>query len=267
MNNQTTVTTQREEVQQKYNNARSNLILMIAFTFINVVLLAVGSDVMMLFSATVPYFAVGIGVISENSVILMIGILIALVILSIYLLCWILSKKNYGWMIAALVLFVLDSICMCALYLLTQDFSGILDVAIHIWVLYYLIIGVKYGAQLKKLPEEEIIYKDETSEVNVVQNDIVEESLVLKRADEDVKCKILLEADKLGHHICYRRVKRVNELVIDGYVYDDIEMIVESAHALNAVIDGHKIQVGYDGGINSYLRIDGETVLKKKRFY
>lgn len=266
MNNQTTVTTQREEVQQKYNNARSNLILMIAFTFINVVLLAVGSDVMMLFSATVPYFAVTIGVISEDSVIFIIGILIALAILSIYLLCWILSKKNYGWMIAALVLFILDSICMCVLYVLIQDFSGVLDAAIHIWVLYYLITGVKYGAKLNKLPEEEI-YKENREEVDFIQNNIVSESSVLRKADEEVKCRILLETDKLGHHICYRRVKRVNELVIDGYVYDDIEMLFESSHALNAVVDGHKIQVGYDGGRNSYLRIDGETVLKKNRFY
>ncbi len=43
---------------EKVKIARSNLLLMIAFTLVNIVLLVTGSDVMMLFSATVPYFAV-----------------------------------------------------------------------------------------------------------------------------------------------------------------------------------------------------------------
>lgn len=100
-----------------------------------------------------------------------------------------------------------------------------------------------------------------------MQNYIEGETPILRKADDNVKHRVLLETDELGHHICYRRVKRINELVIDGYVYDDVEMLIENAHALNAVIAGHKIQVGFDGDINSYLRIDGETVLKKKRFY
>lgn len=151
MNNEIMGTSQREEAQKKYKNARNNLILMIAFTLINVVLLALGSDTMFLFSATVPYFVAALGIELTN---LTIGLIIAFIILLIYLICFIFSKKHYGWIVAALVLFVYDTICMCGLYFIVGDFSGIIDVVIHIWVLYYLIIGVKYGAQLKKMPEE-----------------------------------------------------------------------------------------------------------------
>lgn len=147
---------QREIIQKKYKEARNNLILMLAFTLINIVLLLVGSDSMLLFSASIPYFTVLIGIASEASEILMFCILMAAVILIIYLLCWIFSKKHYGWMVVALILFIIDSIFMCVLYLWAEDFSGVLDFVIHIWVLHYVAVGVKYGAKLKKMPEEEI---------------------------------------------------------------------------------------------------------------
>ena len=50
----------------------------------------------------------------------------------------------------------------------------------------------------------------------VGQNDIA-----LRRADYSVKSKTLLEATAEGYRICYRRVKSVNELVINGIVYDE----------------------------------------------
>ena len=47
--------------QEKYETARKNLLLMIIFTAVNVVLLILNADVMMLFSATVPYMAAVFG--------------------------------------------------------------------------------------------------------------------------------------------------------------------------------------------------------------
>ena len=49
--------TAREAVQRKFNSARSNLLLMIILTFVNVILYFVGTDSMLLFSATIPYLA------------------------------------------------------------------------------------------------------------------------------------------------------------------------------------------------------------------
>jgi hypothetical protein len=89
----------------------------------------------------------------------------------------------------------------------------------------------------------------------------------IRIADSTVKARILLEADALGHAIVYRRVKRVNELVIDGRVYDEMEALVEFAHSLKAQIDGHTIEVGFDGWVHSYLKIDGQTVGRKRRLY
>lgn len=268
MNAQNLPKTEREIAQAKVASARSNLLLMIVFTLVNIGLMLFNADVFLLFSASVPYFAVSIGVASEMTPVLIITLIFAASVLLGYFLCWLGSKKNHGWMIAALVLFILDSLVMIALYIFTADISGILDVVIHAWVLYYLIIGVKYGHRLQNLPQEPIEVIDETvpqEESPVVGNSGFEYSSPLRRADENVKHRVLLESDALGHHVCYRRVKRINELVIDGYVYDEIEILIETAHALNAKIEGHTFQVGFDGMAHSYLRVDGETVAKKLR--
>lgn len=263
-NNQTPRNFKANALQQ-YNIARSNLLLMIILTVVNIVLLAVGADTMLLFSATVPYYVAAFGIFSEIGQLIAAGIAIAAVILALYLLCWIFSKKHYGWMVAALVLFILDSIAMVGLYIWAEDFSGILDLLIHIWVLYYLIIGVRYGYKLKNIPPEEVVEYEQSEQPTVPTTDALGNSVALRAVDNDVKHRVLIDGNYFGHYICYRRVKRINELVVDGYVYDDVEMLVETAHALNATIDGHRIQVGFDGATHSYIRIDGEQVAKKLR--
>ncbi len=270
MNNQAKPTVTKSIAMQKYASARGNLLLMIAFTVINILLLLFNSDTMFLFSATVPYFSAAFGKYSEIPALFTVGLVIAFITLTLYLLCWIFSKKHYGWIITALVLFIIDSVCMVGLYILSEDFSGVIDLAIHIWVLYYLIIGVKYGKLLKTLPEDEeedIPFAEDNAEFDNNENQTAENSIPLRSSATDKKIRILLESEFNGHKIVYRRVKRINELVIDGYVYDDIEMLVETAHALNARIDGHAVQAGFDGAAHSYLRIDGEQTTRKLRLY
>ena len=68
---------------------------------------------------------------------------------------WLLSKKRYGWLIPALVLFIMDTLAMGGMYIWFADFSGILDILMHVWVLYYLFVGISSGKKLKNLPAEE----------------------------------------------------------------------------------------------------------------
>jgi hypothetical protein len=154
MANAQTSLTPREQLQQKFNTSRMNLLLMIILTLANVVMLIAGSDTMMLFSASIPFYAIAFPVILEMPDLFIPGVIVAFVTLLLYFLCWLLSKKRPGWLIFALVLFVLDTLAMGAMYLLIEDLSGILDVIIHIMVLVYLIQGIIASAKLKKLPEE-----------------------------------------------------------------------------------------------------------------
>ena len=86
----------------------------------------------------------------------------------------------------------------------------------------------------------------------------------LRRADMDAKCRILLEKNYNGYRICYRRVKITNELVVNGYVYDEKKAILEFDHNLTANVNDHIIEAGLKEE-HSYIRFDGTIIGNKKR--
>ena len=254
--------TPRELAQQQFKAARSNLLLMVIFTVVNIVLLYTGSESMLLFSASIPYILVAMGVFGGNFELFVFGMIVSVVLIVLYFLCWLLSKKHPGWLIVALVLFILDILAMVGLFLLAEEASGIVDVLFHGWVLYYLIIGIISAAKLKKMPAEEPVV-----EAVAVEDQPVADPVPLHRIGEDEKCRILLEHTYGSYRIVYRRVKRTNQLVINDYIYDQIELLAEPAHSLSARIGGHEIVVGFDGAANCYCTVDGEQVAKKMRLF
>ena len=242
-----------------YKIARSNLLLMLVLTTINIALMYFESDTYLLFSATVPMFFAVLGFAAElYPCLIVVGI-----ILMLYLFCWIFSKRHYAWMIVAAVLFAIDTICMIFIYLGAFDASMVLDILIHAWVMYYLILGIVSGAKLKK--EVGSDFKESVKTVkNAEEVEITINESPLRMA-EDVKARIFLEENVLGRQVVYRRVKRTNELVIDGYVYDEYEALVETEHWLRADINGHIIEAGFDGKGFSYIKLDGEVIKRKLR--
>ena len=258
MNNQNL--SPREQLQQKYNASRLNLLLMVGFTVLNIVFFLAGSETMMLFSASIPYYAVIFGKAFPIPALSIGCYVIALLCVGAYFLCWLLSKKRYGWLIFALALFILDSLAMGALYLWAEDFSGILDVVMHALVLYYLIVGISTGKKLKNMPADEVV-PDTTAETQALPN-----SVPLRRIGDEEKVRVLLEETYGTYHISYRRVKRLNQLVINNYIYDEVEHLIEPPHNLSAVLDGNHIEVGYDS-VNSYLKVNGKIIKKKIRWY
>ena len=163
------------DLQNKVRVCRSNLLLAVAFTLINIVLLASKSTRYFLFSLVVPYrfvlngmlfggympdeFYVGEdGVayyIEKNpSLLAMLGI-VAAVILGLYMLFFFMSKKNVGWLVPTLVFVSLDCLAYVGLiFLYGFEISDILDLAFHAWLLYYMIAGVAAYVKLRKLPPE-----------------------------------------------------------------------------------------------------------------
>lgn len=137
----------------KYNTARSNLLLVVAFTAINLVLQVIESDMYFVFSASIPLFLTVVGgelaILMETEAPYITSIVAAVAIIGIYLLCYFLSKKARGWMIGALVLFSLDSLFL----LLNFSADAVIDLLFHAWVLYYLILGVVNGGKVAEQSE------------------------------------------------------------------------------------------------------------------
>lgn len=248
-----------QKLRQRYAAARGNLLAMLIFTVVNIILLFTPVDLMMLFSAAVPYYGVALGVFMEIPVFLIFTLVVAAIILVLYLLCWIFSKKHVAWMIVALVLFAIDTLMLIPATLLLLETPPILDFVFHALVLYYLILGTISGCRLKNMPAEQIVLEEGALyQANTTP---------LRQADTEIKHRVLLEAEHAGMHICYRRVKRVNELVINGYVYDEVEMRVEMPYTLRANAYGHLICAGMDERSTSFIQVDGQDVGRKLRIF
>jgi hypothetical protein len=223
-----------------------------AFTLLNIILAATNADIYMLFTAEIPYFltAVGLQVMNETGLtsVFVLLLIIAIILTIPYLIFWIFSKKHYGWMIAALVYFSLDCAMLLYFTVLSFDPSLILDIVFHVWVLYYLIMGTRYGVKLKKLPEDPVpvgLQSDFSTGVGRAENPDFQNTPALRVA-EDVKHRILASADVYGKHIVLRKVGKCDELVVDGTVYAEYpypSWIVQP-HTLTAYVNGMKISAG-----------------------
>lgn len=144
----------RIKTQQQFRVARMNLLLVAIFTVINVVAYFF-SDFYLLFSANIPYlvtvfgdlFAMELG--APALTYLAAGA--SLVLTVPYFLGYFLSKKHYGWIVACLVYFALDTVVMLLFLLLLGGGVGsaLLDVVFHAWVIYELFKGIRVGKAIK----------------------------------------------------------------------------------------------------------------------
>lgn len=150
----------RNHLKAIYLRARGNLLMMLCFTAVNLLLLLFNAGVMFLFSATVPYLALLFGMADDTGMMIP-GAILAVVLVAVYLLCWMFSKNNSRWLLAALVLFIMDTVCLGAYCVLAKDFTGIPDVVFHALVLYYLVSGLRAAKKLESLPPEELTYADD----------------------------------------------------------------------------------------------------------
>ena len=281
---------QRQKYTSNYTNARANIMVMVVFTVINIFLLFVGNTYF-LFSAFIPYIIADFGFFfagrypadfyGEDAIILgdgalVVCLVIAAVFLALYVLAWIFSKKHVGWMIFALVFFSLDTLFL----LLGMSIDLVIDLVFHAWIIVILAIGIHAHFKLQKLPEvneAEFVAIDQNGETfaqvdpasgdfQVVDN-VNLDSNVLRYASNDGKIRILAQTEALGHQIVYRRANKVNELVIDGKVYDEFKPgFVETSHTLAARVGGHIIEAGLVGGSQSFIDVDGARICKKVRW-
>ena len=199
---------ERERLTAKYNTARWNLLLVVAFTLVNIFILAFGGGTYFLFSASVPFLITTYGVIlcgkmpagfyeelgvSQDMLLpqgaMTVFVVIAVVITSLYFVFWLFSKKKSGFMVAALVFFAIDSLVMLSGMGISIDTA--IDILMHAWVLYYLISGVSAHKKLKALPEEDepvLVYTgDGVTEVAIDDSaeEVVAEEVSVEKNTED----------------------------------------------------------------------------------
>lgn len=92
-----------------------------------------------------------------------------------------------------------------------------------------------------------------------------QDSTPLYEADLNKKYRILLQITKGDLQIIYRRKAFVNELVINGNVYDKKRAVIEFPHRLFAKVNGKTVEAGLSDYSNSYISVNGKVVKRKKR--
>lgn len=156
---------ERAVYENRYKTARINILLIVIFTAINIGLLFIETVTYFLFSASVPYWLSvyallfmgkipvddGYAVIAVDDVVSYALLAGAVVIVVLYLLCWIFSKKKVGWLITALVIFSIDTVVMFVMFDGINS-DSIFDILFHAWIIVELAMGISAHYKLKKMP-------------------------------------------------------------------------------------------------------------------
>ena len=139
---------------KNYKIARINVMVFILFTVVNMLMLF--ADRYFLFSiySSTSFFVAGVvwKELYGNSF-LVLGFAIGLLILAVFFVFWLLSKKHRWSMIVLLILFSLDSVVLivdCISAMKEGVFSLLLDILFHALMMYYLVLGVKSSGELQK---------------------------------------------------------------------------------------------------------------------
>jgi len=136
----------------KFEKARNNLLAVIVFTVINLILRVFDSDVVFLFSATLPglIFEIGRSWDIENNIFTIIGLIIAIILIMPYFVFWLLAKRARVLILVASILLSLDTLVLLYLIIgIEFQFSFLLEIAFRVWILYYLINGVMAWAKMR----------------------------------------------------------------------------------------------------------------------
>lgn len=128
--------------------ARGALLGTIILSTINLLMLALDTGRYFLFSISVPYYLTWFGKILDNGTsdgsgslvgtYTIMAIVIGLLILTVYLITWLLSKKHRVWLTVATALFVVDTVALIvfAFTMLTNPMSCLLDFLLHAVILF-----------------------------------------------------------------------------------------------------------------------------------
>ncbi|MDR0915740.1 MAG: hypothetical protein LBN02_00915 [Oscillospiraceae bacterium] len=275
-------TTDIRQQAAKFKKSRSNLLIVVVFTSINLLLTAFKAGVYLLFSATVPQLAFSLGSAlaeeTQNNAVLVVGLIAAVAVIMLYLVCWVLSNRYRSFMLVALILFIADCLVFAFLAVFAEfEVSYLLDIAFHVWILVYLINGVRSWAKLRGVSAEDFaVALQPPVTVPPLSGDVpqnigseggyVNTDTAFQVRHDDKDGKILISAEYKGLQISMKRSRGLTELIVNGYVHAEIAGTFESKYTLSATVQNARIEGKYNSSfLRVYLYADGNLIAKKLR--
>ena len=237
--------------KNRYDQGRGALLAVVLLSLVNLISVTL-SDVYFLFSSYVTQLLAVWGAIlyeeTQAVVFPVIFGIIGLISVVPYFLCYLFSKKRAGWMIAAFVLFGVDSLIFLVDFvslILVGDLSMLMDLVIRIWVIVSLAQGVKYGLRVKKDEEEGIasVQDGEQSGEDVFDEMAsVTRTITVTREKSFAGCALKLFIFTNGKEQESLKNGETQTVQIDGR---ECELVIMAANG--AASDAVKIPAGYEG--------------------
>ena len=233
-----------------YNSARSNLLTMLLFSLINLIFLVVEANTYFLFSSAFSYKIVCLGQLYsyylQTSSFFVMSLILAVVWLLLFFLCWIFSKKRHGWLIFATLLFALDCIFLALSYtIFIFDPSQLLDILFHIAVMVYLIRGIWAHKKLTHFPATP------TYDPSLITNRVP--LYPLSPADE---ARILIQGVYNGIGLLLRRTQDTIEFAANGMVY---ATLLPGQTTCDILVGDVSVHFATENGVYS-LSVQGQVI-------
>ena len=158
-------------LKNKYHSSRIELLIAIALTIVNIILIFTASSVYLPFAPSFPsaiifYYALNTGLLPGfdykaynmyeflDTSYLVVACIIAAAIIAAYTVFWFLSKKRPVFLLVSLVFFSLDVVSILLGFTLT---TPIIDLIFHGIIIYYLYSGYRAAKQLEELEKAPIV--------------------------------------------------------------------------------------------------------------
>lgn len=145
----------RTRLRKQAEWGRQSLLIIMAVSLINQLLLALNVNYHFLFSAAVPYYLNWCcaklnvhGVLSVLATLVTLGLYVA------YAACWLLSQRKRGWLAAGLGLYAADTLLLIlfTFTMLENPASCILEILTHIVGLVVLWVSLQAAERLSRMP-------------------------------------------------------------------------------------------------------------------
>ncbi len=282
---------QRNDLKIRINRGRYNLLFVVLMSVINIFLISSSSQMLLPYSSSISNYSVALGISeslkSGNDSLRILGLVVACGVLMVIMVCYILSKSKPFYLVISLSIFVADTIVLATLEGASGSLASpyvILDLVIHLLAIFYIFSGIKAAKELRALPDEDDNNQSEIAtstaqpfdeaddyEEDIVTDDVIDEEEeeeeedltqpIGKYVDDGTEPLVQGVYDNLNVFAIIRDDKA--ELVINGFVCDELDVSYESEFQLRAFVNDIDFTFDYketERGKVMYLYADDELI-------
>lgn len=253
------------------NKARYNLMFMVILSIINIVFIITNGNAIMPFSCSIATYSTSFAI--ENSM-LPVGLAISTIILAVLLICYYKSKNNVLFLVSPIGIIIVDTLALICIAIFSGSISTFnfpVDLIFHIVSIFYLIKAIKAYKSLgdfNSISDEMVneskknAYEhfDEEDDYDCDALEDISEPIG-KYIDDGTEPILSAEFNNFKIFVVVRNGKA--ELVINGYVCDELDVAYLSDYELNAIVNDVSYRFQYTHELNietSYLYADDKLL-------